>query len=206
MLVAVSDVKQYRYCPRIVFYRHVFPLCQPVTPKMRSGKAAHGRIEKLEKRRSLREFGFERAERRFRVRLESERVGLSGIVDLVLVTEDALYPVEVKETTGGLRLNHKYQLAAYALLLEEEFGQPAPAGFLLPAGSGPVERVELDEEAKVFVQRTIRQIRRMVDREEMPDPTPRRSRCRDCEYLRFCNDIDFDDVRPERSRASPPRP
>ena len=34
-----------------------------------------------------------------------------------------------------------------------------------------------------------KEIRRMIEREQMPPPTPVRNRCTDCEYRNYCGDI-----------------
>src|SRR5450756_643887 len=88
--LSVSDVRQWVYCPRIVYYRLCQPLRRPVTYKMEEGKLQHLRIEELEERRTLRLYGLReeeklgQVERHLRPRLRSVGLGLSGIVDLVL--------------------------------------------------------------------------------------------------------------------------
>ena len=37
----VTDLKQYAYCPRIVYYTYIMPSVRPKTFKMDEGKAAH---------------------------------------------------------------------------------------------------------------------------------------------------------------------
>ncbi len=41
MMLKVSDVKQYLYCPRIVYYTYVAPVPRRITFKMRYGKEQH---------------------------------------------------------------------------------------------------------------------------------------------------------------------
>ncbi|MBI5527267.1 MAG: hypothetical protein HY897_13110 [Deltaproteobacteria bacterium] len=38
--LTVGDLKQYVYCPRIAFYRHVVPVEAKATPKMEAGRRA----------------------------------------------------------------------------------------------------------------------------------------------------------------------
>ena len=62
----------------------------------------------------------------------SERMGLSGRPDYVLLTDEEHIPVEIK--TGriprGPLFSHVLQVAAYCVLLEEEFGIPPSHGIL----------------------------------------------------------------------------
>jgi CRISPR-associated exonuclease Cas4 len=92
---------------------------RPVTYQMTEGILEHQRTEALEQRRSLRAYGLSDGERQFNLALRSERLGLSGRLDLLIVREGEAIPVEFKNSTAGLALQHKYQLAAYALLVEE---------------------------------------------------------------------------------------
>ena len=51
----VIDLKQYEYCPRIVYYEYCLPGVRPTTYKMAAGIAAQDRVNTLEERRGLRE-------------------------------------------------------------------------------------------------------------------------------------------------------
>ncbi|RMD80772.1 MAG: CRISPR-associated protein Cas4, partial [Chloroflexi bacterium] len=39
--IEVSDIKQWRYCPRIVWYAYCLPAIRPKTDLMRQGAASH---------------------------------------------------------------------------------------------------------------------------------------------------------------------
>ena len=91
-----SDLRQYVYCPRIVYFRHCVPVRPPPTYKMVEGKLQHERVEELEHRRTLRAYGLEDGERTFDVRLRSDRLGVSGIVDMVIQRRHEVIPVEFK--------------------------------------------------------------------------------------------------------------
>jgi CRISPR-associated exonuclease Cas4 len=97
---------------------------------MQRGQDVQAAVEALERRRGFRAYGMRDGERRFGLWLHSERLGLSGKLDLLILTPDACYPVDFKDTEGGPRRNHRLQLAAYALLAEEAFARPAPDGFI----------------------------------------------------------------------------
>ena len=79
-LLPVTDLKQWAYCPRVVYYHHVMPAPAP-TYKMKEGLAAQDLIESLETPRKLREYGLEAARRRFGVWIENKELGLAGKID-----------------------------------------------------------------------------------------------------------------------------
>lgn len=187
--LTVTDLKQWAYCPRIPFYRYVLPVERPVTYKMERGKAIQAAVEALERRRGFRAYGMKEGERLFGVRLRSKRLGLSGKLDLLILTSKACYPVDFKDTEGRPRQNHRVQLAAYALLIEEAFRVPVPQGFLYLVPRKEVVAVPMAEAEREEVIRILGEIREMISRELMPDPTSVRARCETCEYQNYCADI-----------------
>ncbi len=50
----VTDIKQWRYCGRIVWYRYCLPAIRPITDLMKLGIASHVDEAGREERRSLR--------------------------------------------------------------------------------------------------------------------------------------------------------
>lgn len=80
-LLRVTDLKQYDYCPRVVYYEHCLPKLRPVTYKMTAGIAAQERVTALEERRSLRTYGLTSGERHFNVAVSSAQLGFTGQID-----------------------------------------------------------------------------------------------------------------------------
>ena len=187
--IRVNDIKQYAYCPRIVFYQYCMPVEKKATWKMEQGKVAEAEIDKLEKRRKLREYRLADGERRFHVWLSSGRIGLSGKIDLLIDSPDGLFPVDFKLTTGRPHKNHVAQLCGYALLLEDCYDREVTKGFvyLIPTNDAVV--FDLTAERKKETRGVISEVRQMIEKEQMPAPTAVRNRCTDCEYRNYCGDI-----------------
>jgi len=185
----VNDIKQYFYCPRVVFYQYSLPVEKKTTRKMELGKSEEELIDKLEKRRKLGAYNLAEGTRKFHVWLSSKRLGLSGKLDLLIESPDGLFPVDFKLTTGQPHNNHIYQLCGYALLLEDCYRREVTKGFvyLLPKSDAVV--FDLTKELKAETLRVLDEIRAMIEAERMPSPTPLRNRCTDCEYRNFCGDV-----------------
>jgi len=188
-VVTATDLKQWAYCPRIPFYRYVLPVRPAPTYKMQRGKDIQAAVEALERRRGFRAYGMGEGERRFGLWLHSERLGLSGKLDLLILTSEACYPVDFKDTEGGPRQNHRLQLAAYALLAEEAFERPAPDGFIYLVPEKRIVNVQLSEADREEVRVAIREMREMIAREQLPPPTTVRPRCTACEFRNYCGDV-----------------
>lgn len=185
----VNDLKQYAYCERIVFYQYAMPVQRKSTFKMEHGKLSEEQIQRLEQRRRLREYGLAEGARHFQVWLESPRLGLSGRLDLLIITPRHAFPVDFKETLGPVRENHRIQLCAYALLVEEAMQRSVPCGFIYRIPREDVLKVDIIAELRAHTERLIEEIRRMIETERMPPPTSVRARCVDCEYRNYCGDV-----------------
>jgi CRISPR-associated exonuclease Cas4 len=185
----VNDLKQFAYCPRIVFYQYTMPVQRKATFKMEHGKAVEPRIEHLEHRRTLRAYGLQDGRRQFQVWLRSKRLGLSGRLDMMITTPDGIFPVDFKDTLRRVHDNHRVQLCAYAMLIEDVYQRQVSAGFIYRVPRSDVVAVDMTAELRAETLRCLNAIRVMIRAEHMPSPTSVRARCTDCEYRNYCGDI-----------------
>jgi CRISPR-associated exonuclease Cas4 len=188
-LLPVTELRQWAYCPRIVYYHQMMPGAGQSTYKMREGARAQEMIESLEMRRTLREYGLEGAEREFGVWLSDERVGLSGKIDLLLKGDGVASVVDFKLTSGDVGDNHRMQLAGYAALVESALGLAVERTFLYRIPDNKVFVVPMARDLRERVSEAVRMIGRMRETEDLPDPTGVRGRCVECEYANYCGDI-----------------
>ncbi len=191
----VTDLKQYTCCPRIVFYRYCLPRIRPITYTMAEGIRTHQEEDEREERRSLRTFGLKEGERTFHLALRSERLGLTGCLDLAIATPSKSDPtasaivVEYKLSEQKAGSHFKLQLAAYALLLEEAWQLPVRQSFLYAIPLRRAESIAITPGLRQKVSQTITSLRRMIEEERMPPPPTSQYRCVTCEFRRFCNDV-----------------
>jgi len=185
----VNDLKQFEYCPRIVFYNTVMPVERKATVKMDRGKEEEFKLDALEKRRTLRRYQLGSGERRFHVWLGSARLGLSGKLDLLIISPKGYFPVDFKYTRGRPHPNHLFQLAGYAMLVEETFQSQVETGFIYLAPIQEVSAVNLTPELREQTLIHLEEIRKMIWEGILPPPTPVRSRCQECEFRNYCGDI-----------------
>jgi CRISPR-associated exonuclease Cas4 len=87
--------------------------------------------------------------------------------------------------------HHRYQLAMYALLAEERFAKPVTRCFVYLIPLKHAREVPILDGMRRYARRAAAELRDMLLTERMPAPTNRRRRCVDCEFRRFCNDIEF---------------
>lgn len=188
--LTVTDLKQWTYCPRVVFYQYCMPRLRPMTFKMEAGLEAHEDEKARERRRTGQLYGLTSAERFENVRIQSDSLGLSSVIDLVLRQGGQAWPVEYKlSRRTDIAAHFRLQLAAYGMLLEEAWDVQATEGFLYSLILRKAESVPLTKRLRQRVISTVTEIRQMLADERMPSPTGKRARCTNCEFRRFCNDI-----------------
>jgi len=204
----IADLKQYMYCARIPFFQYVWPVRVRTSFKMQVGAEQQLRVEKLEERRTLRRYGLEKAKRHFRHWLRSEKLRLSGRLDLLLEVpppdgpaalahegnkgKTEYIPVEFKYSLGDVRLNHKYQLAGYALLLEDLYDTTVTRGMVYLLPKEEIVELALTPGVKEFTLRLLQRLRQTIAFQRFPPPTRSVGRCRDCEYRRYCADVELE--------------
>lgn len=185
----VGDLRQYLFCPRVVYFQYVLPVERKTTYKMEKGKAVEEVVQRLEARRKLKKYGIDAGTRRFGVWLRSSGLGLSGKIDMVIETESQCFPVDFKWTKGGVQRNHVYQLGGYALLLEDQTGKEVKTGFIYLIAQGHVATQEISVELKIECMRILEGIREMIRAERFPEPPAKTNKCNECEYQNYCRDV-----------------
>ena len=188
-VIRVSDLRQWVYCPRVIWWTHVCPVAKLESFKMKQGLIKERRLQKLQRRRTLRAFGLKQGQVESNVSLHSAELGLSGKLDMLIKRGSQRIPVEIKFTQGPARLNHRLQLAGYALLLEAIYGLPVTQGYVVRLPDDTADQITIDRPLRNLAWKTIAAIRNTILREKMPDAIPNIANCLDCEYLRFCGDI-----------------
>ncbi|HEU5200344.1 MAG TPA: CRISPR-associated protein Cas4 [Ktedonobacterales bacterium] len=189
----VTDLKQWAYCPRVVYYRFCLPRIRPLTYSMQAGVQAHEEATSREERRSLRAYGLAAGERFFDVALTSEQLHLTARIDLVIRTQTAQgeegIVVDYKLSERQAGSHFKLQLAAYALMLEEAWGIPVRRAFLYHIPQRQAEAIPITVSLRQKVETTIEAIHKTIVGEVMPRPPATLGPCVSCEFRRFCNDV-----------------
>ena len=188
-LFTVTDLKQFTYCPRVVFYEQCLPRVRPRTYKMDAGRDAHDIEAKRAARRNLSQYGEMEGERYFDVALTSVRLGLTGIVDEVVRTgEGAWFPVDYKLAKQASP-HYRVQLAAYAMLLEDVETIVVDKGFIYLIPPRKMVELPINSQLRYRVLTLLTHMREMVIHELMPAPAVNPNFCTSCEFRRFCNDV-----------------
>ena len=187
--LTINDIKQWLYCPRVVYYSYTLPVRTKKTSKMERGVRVQEQIERHEVRRALKRYGLNEGEREFNLWISSSRYGLSGRLDMLIRTPNECCPVDFKNSRRKAWEGWRLQVAAYGLLcLDEDIG-PVDRGFVYLVPIENIVEVKLNNDAYERVLSTVGEISDVLEREAIPEPPSNTNKCVDCEYRNFCNDV-----------------
>jgi CRISPR-associated exonuclease Cas4 len=116
----------------------------------------------------------------------SKRYGLSGRPDAVVLEGEHHIPVEVKtgRTPRGPLFSHILQVAAYCLLLEEEYGKAPPHGIIRYEDAS--HEIEYNEDVKKLVLGKVTEMRACLGRGEAHRNHNRAGKCVHCSRRSVC--------------------
>ncbi len=193
-LISVTDVKHYIYCPRLVYFDRVLH-AQPIFgSQQEESQELHMEYVRKELRRKDAVYyspEFVGAEKLLFVPLVSKSLQLQGVVDLIIKTVKGEYvPVEYKNMVsdrGKVYMDHKYQLVAYALLVEENFGTVVKRGFVNYIPEQLILKFEITPTMKSYAKRVVGHIKRIIREEKLPPIKVARNKCQGgCGHKQTC--------------------
>ena len=121
-----------------------------------------------------------------RVAVWSDRLRLTGYMDLVEESGGQLVPVEYKRGKMGKWLNDHVQLCAQALCLEERTGQCIERGEIFYWRSRRRVAVAFTPELRARTEAAVRRAFELLSAGVMPPPEQPLAKCRDCSLEGVC--------------------
>lgn len=191
--VSPTDIKQYVFCPLIPYYRRVLGLKPLLDSQQEESREEHEKVGKLDERRiiplKIKEFKGSRVVRN--LDLFSRKINAHGVLDLLLITPwGELIPVDYKfskSDKGKAWIDHKYQLAFYAILVEEKFGKVVKRGIICYLPEQRAVEVRITSRMKTRVKQIIRKIIEMDEKQEPPHTRRNPDKCSGgCGYAWVC--------------------
>ena len=119
----------------------------------------------------------------------SENLQLKGIIDRIEVYENSYIPIELK--TGkmpkeGLWPNHRIQIAAYALLLEEKFQTPVKEGFVYYLDAKETRHISINPFMKEEITSLVKEIQELLKNQFPPEYCENKNKCSSCGLRETC--------------------
>ncbi len=185
--IPVSLIRQWCYCPRVVYYLELLNLKTEQPLWVKQGREFQQSEEEHWQRRNLSRFKLRAGSKFFNVVLKCDELGMHGIADMVIDTEFLVYPVEFKLSPSPCKRGDVLQLTAYAMLLPKIFLKPSEKGYFV-GGGNILHTVAFDSEKRAEVISVVATIRKMLTLGKKPDSSASVYQCSACEYINYCND------------------
>ena|SRR3989344_4617588 len=126
--------------------------------------------------------------------IQSDALGLRGIIDMIEVYPDKRIPVELK--TGSMPLSgvwpgHKIQIASYGLLLEEEFKQPINEGYVVYLDANERRHIPFNVFLKDEIKDLIKKVNELKESPKAPQILSNTSKCKSCGLREQCYNTSY---------------
>ncbi|MCC7518087.1 MAG: CRISPR-associated endonuclease Cas1 [Verrucomicrobiae bacterium] len=190
--MGVRNLHNYFYCPRLFYFQWVENIFQENADTV-EGRHVHRNVDVSTRLADPKELNLAEGVRLRSLRLESEALGLTGVVDLVEGEPEGTKVLDYKK--GAARRNAEgeriakepdaVQIAAYALLLAER-GIKVARGAIYYAADKRQVAVELTESLFERVRRGVAEARAVAASGTCPPPLREDPRCLYCSAYPIC--------------------
>jgi len=189
-IITISDVLEYQFCPRFIYFMHCLDIPQHEEKRF---KVLKGREVHEERKLTNKEYVRKKlhcVQKDSEVYLVSKTHHIKGIVDEVLFLEDGTAaPLEYKfaEYKEKLFSTYKYQMVLQGLLIKENYGKEVNRGYICYTRSNSLVK-EMDISPADFNKaiETIAAILEIIDKGKYPKATRSGNKCIDCCYRNIC--------------------
>jgi CRISPR-associated protein Cas1 len=190
--MGVRNLHNFIYCPRLFYFQWVENIFQENADTV-AGSHVHRNVDAPSKLNDPKDLGLPEGSKLRSLRLESESLGLIGVVDIVEGGPDGAEIIDYKKGSArrdaeGDRVAKEpdaMQVAAHALLLREH-GVNAVRGAIYYAADKRRVPVELTEELFSKVRKAIEDARAVAASGKCPPPLKNDARCLYCSAYPIC--------------------
>ncbi|MBD3256549.1 MAG: CRISPR-associated protein Cas4 [Candidatus Lokiarchaeota archaeon] len=186
-IVGTEEIRQYVYCQRIVYFRHVMRAPMKQSYKMEYGTKKHKKLQQLKNKQE------DYSQKYYNIYLTDAESGLVGLIDYFEYDGKEAYPVEIKSgrippknSRNELDDPHKYQATAQAMLIEQNFDFLVRKVRIFYTKSEKYVDYPINIEEKLKVLKIIDNIAKIIETERIPEPTEDQGKCVDCECKLYC--------------------
>jgi CRISPR-associated protein Cas1 len=192
----VESLHALAYCPRLFYFQEVERI-NAAHEAVYAGRALHAGIEAVE------------GEEHTSLEVTNDTLGLTGKVDCLRRRDGTYFPYEHKrgrpcrldDGSAAAWPSDRLQVVAYAVLLEETFGQPVAEGRIHYHAANVTVRVSVDEAARADLRAALAEARRLRESVERPPIADNEHLCQRCSLAPVCLP---EEVRQEHEPAHDP--
>ena len=188
--ITPSDVIEYLYCPRFVYFMHELHVDQHEHRRYLVNKGREMHELKLIRNKEYLRKTIGVKDKLLDVYLSSETNRLVGRMDEVLFLEDGgAAPLDYKYAFWEDRVHktHLYQQCLYCILIEENFNVSSEKAFIVYIRSNNrLEALSIGEKLKTDAMKVVDEIFNIINLGLFPDTRMNLRKCEDCTYRNIC--------------------
>ncbi|MCK9610047.1 MAG: CRISPR-associated protein Cas4 [Candidatus Cloacimonas sp.] len=189
--ITPSEVMEYLFCPRFVYYMNIMKIEQHEHRKtlVNKGRDIH-KLKMVQNKDYLRKKAGA-IDKLTDVYLSSDKLKLVGKVDEVLFLVDgSAAPLDYKYAFWENKVYKtlKYQQILYSLLIMDNFQVPVNKAFIVYTRSqNHLEELNITQKMQDNAKLILDEIFMIINRELYPKPAKAKRKCLDCTYRNLCS-------------------
>lgn len=189
-MITVSDLIEYQFCPRFIFYMHCLKINQNEDKrfKIQKGREVHKKIESQNKNYLRKKLNV--TQKYQEVYLSSDKYAFVGVIDEILEHSDgSLSPLDYKfaEYKEKMFTTYKYQSCLYSILIQEHYNKPVNKGYICyTRSSNLIKEIEYSKSDKEKALKDLKIIHKIINTGYFPKATSSKAKCLDCCYRNIC--------------------
>ncbi|MGD0079677.1 MAG: CRISPR-associated protein Cas4 [Methanoregula sp.] len=189
-IITISDVLEYLFCPRFIYYMHCLDIPQHEEKRFKVMKGREVHEEKMIANPEYLRKKLGAVKKEINVFIASKQHHIKGIVDEVLFLDDGTAaPFEYKfaEFKDTIFQTYKYQLVLHAIMIRENYQMDVKRGFIcFTRSNNHIETVEFSDEDFERGLEIIHEILEIIDKGFYPNKGKYKNKCIDCCYAPIC--------------------
>jgi CRISPR-associated exonuclease Cas4 len=188
--ITPSDIKDFLYCPYIMYLKKVRGIEEPVTELMRYGKDLYNKyLDRSSRQKTL--LGLRRIKHDevwYRVELYSQRYRVYGVADAVYRVGRRYSVLEIKygECRGKVPRDHFYQGVSYAVMYEESYRKKVSSVTLYYINSDALFDKRVIRMHREYWETVVQSIWDIVNGKSIPRPSYSLGKCSVCFFKNYC--------------------
>ncbi|MDD2506442.1 MAG: CRISPR-associated protein Cas4 [Synergistaceae bacterium] len=189
--ITPSEVMEYMYCPRFLYYMNVLGIDQHEHRRhlVNKGRDIH-KLKLVQNKDYIRSrIGIE--EKLADVYMSSQNLRLVGKVDEVLLLKNGFAaPLDYKWASWENRIYKtlKMQQTLYSLLIEEHFGKRVNMAYIVYVRSkNHLQPLEISDAMKQYALHVLDKIFDIIHKGRYPSVRSNKRKCEDCTYRNLCD-------------------
>lgn len=190
IFITPSEVIEYLYCPRFIYYMNVLMIPQHEHRRKLVNKGRDIHELKLVRNKAYLRKSIGVLDKLQDVYITSRKLHLVGKVDEVLFLENGkAASLDYKFAFWDERIYKtlKIQQTLYALLIEENFDRIVDRAYLVYVRSkNKLVELVINDDLKIKALKIVDEILQIIQLNYYPKGTKTKSKCRDCTYRNLC--------------------